>query len=186
MLWSTLSKPMALALAVALPLAAPVDAASLLGDEIDITLTGGIALEDLSVLVGSGVEIQGGDMSTNFGSFLFASESIDIGADTIDMQFDTSLGADANLTFGDLDFGLGIASATLVSTIPEVTQSDVTTTPTSVTIDASDWFAVGGVATLNLTLTEVQMEVIPLPATGALLLLGIGVACVARGRRKVA
>ncbi|MEM9045099.1 MAG: VPLPA-CTERM sorting domain-containing protein [Pseudomonadota bacterium] len=168
-----------LALAASIAVAAPSQAATLIGDQVDIALTGGISLQDLGVLVNDDVEIQGGDASTDFGEFLFASEFIDIGADRIDLQFDLPLGSDGMLTFSDLDFGLGIGVASLTSTNAAVTQANVSTTLTSVTIDASDWFFAGGEATLSLTLTEV-----PLPAAGWFLLLGIGAIGFARSKHQ--
>lgn len=144
-------------------------AASLIGDTVDVTLSGGIVLEDFGIVVGPGVELQGGDVSTNWGAFLFPTESIDIGADTISMAFDTSLGDDAILTFDGLDFGAGIGGVTLISSIPEVTQANVSFTATSITLDLDAWFDVGGAGTLELQLTEV-----PLPAAAWLFIAALG------------
>ena len=159
-------------------MATSANAATLLGDTVDVTLAGGIVLEDFGVLVGPGVELQGGDASTNWGAFLFPSESIDIGADTISMAFDTSLGSDAMLTFSDLDFGAGIAGVTLTSSIPEVTQANVSFTDTSITLDLTAWFAVGGPATLDLQLTAV-----PLPAAAWMFIAALGSLGVVRRKR---
>ncbi|MFK8014497.1 MAG: hypothetical protein AB8G17_03495, partial [Gammaproteobacteria bacterium] len=123
---------------------ASASASTLIGDTIDVELTGGLSVLDTGVLVGPGVELQGGDASTNWGAFLFPSESIDIDATTISMAFDTSLGEFAMLTFSDLDFGAGIGGVTLASTIPEVTMANVSFTADSITLDLTDWFAVGG------------------------------------------
>lgn len=145
------------------------NAASLIGDSVDVVLSGGIVLEDFGVVVGPGVELQGGDASTNWGAFLFPTESVDIGADTISMAFDTSLGDGAILTFSDLDFGAGIGGVTLISSIPEVTQANVSFTATSITLDLDAWFDVGGAGTLDLQLTEV-----PLPAAAWLFVAALG------------
>ncbi|MEO1573541.1 MAG: VPLPA-CTERM sorting domain-containing protein [Pseudomonadota bacterium] len=144
-------------------------AASLIGDTVDVVLSGGIVLEDFGIVVGPGVELQGGDPSTAWGAFLFPTESIDIGADTISMAFDTSLGDDAILTFDDLDFGAGIGGVTLISSIPEVTQANVSFTATSITLDLDAWFDAGGAGTLELQLTEV-----PLPAAAWLFIAALG------------
>lgn len=156
---------------------ASANAASLFGDNIDVTLDGSIVLEDFGVLVGPGVELQGGDISTNWGAFLFPSESIDIGEDTISMAFDTSLGEFAVLTFSDLDFGAGIGGVSLVSTIPAVTAANLSFTDTSITLDLADWFAVGGPGTLELTLSEV-------PVPGAVWLMGGALAGLGFMRRR--
>ncbi len=139
--------------------ASSANASTLLGDSIDVTLAGGIVLEDFGVVVGSGVELEGGDFSTNWGAFLFAGESIDIGADTISMAFDLPLGENGMLTFSDLDFGAGIGGVSLVSTIPTVTDANLFFTADSITLDLTAWFSEGGGGTLELTLSEV-----PLPA----------------------
>lgn len=140
--------------------AASANASTLLGDSVDVTLTGDIELQDLGVVVGAGVELQGGDAGTNWGAFLFPTEFIDIGADTISMAFDTSLGDMAELVFSDLDFGSGIANVTLVSTIPEITAANLFFTSDSITLaNLDDWFNAGTAGTIDLTISAV-----PLPA----------------------
>jgi hypothetical protein len=148
-----------LATSVLLFSGAAANAASLLGDSVDVTLAGGITLEDFGVVVGDGVELQGGDVSTAWGAFLFGSEFIDIGADTISMAFDLPLGEGAMLTFGDLDFGAGIGGVTLTSTIDAVSQANVSFTSDSITLDLSAWFTEGGAGTL-----ELQLQQVPVPA----------------------
>lgn len=146
--------------------------ASLIGDLVDITLTGGIQLQDTGVLVTDGVEIVGGDGSTDFGGFLFVGESIDIGADFILISLDLPLGADGMLTFSDLDFGAGIGDVSLMSTVLSVTQDSVSFTSDSITLDLSGWFDEGGPGVLALELTAV-----PVPAAVWLFgsaLLGLG------------
>ncbi|MFK7886489.1 MAG: VPLPA-CTERM sorting domain-containing protein [Gammaproteobacteria bacterium] len=138
---------------------ASASASSLLGDSIDVTLAGGIVLEDFGVIVGDDVELLGGDASTAWGGFLFVGESIDIGADTISMAFDLPLGDGGMLTFSDLDFGAGIGGVTLTSTIPAVQQANVSFTSDSITLDLSAWFAEGGGGTLDL-----QLQAVPVPA----------------------
>lgn len=150
--------------------------ATLFGDSVNVDLVGGINLSDVGVVVGPGVELQGGDFSTNWGAFLFASESIDIGETTISMAFDTALGEFGMLTFSDLDFGAGIGDVALISTIPEVTDAQLSFTTNSVTLDLTDWFALGTPGTMELRLTEV-------PAPSALALLGFGGLVGARRRR---
>lgn len=139
--------------------------ASLIGDTIDVELTGGLSLLDQAVLVGDNVELQGGDASTNFGAFLFASEFIDIGANTITMAFDTSLGDGGVLSFTDLDFGAGIGNVFFSSSIPEIVLGGFT--ENSITLDLSAWFAVGGPAEVTMFLVEAT----PVPVPGALLLM---------------
>lgn len=58
---------------------------------------------------------------------------------------------------------------TLASTIPEVTMANVSFTADSITLDLTDWFAVGGPGTLDLTISEV-----PLPAAFWLFTAAIG------------
>ena len=162
----------------------PAGAATLIGDSIDVTLTGGIGLQDLGIVVGPGVEIQGGNAATNFGAFLFAGESIDIGASSIAMAFGDALGENGMLTFSDLDFGAGIGAVTLTSDNGAVTQADVSSTPTSITLDATDWFFAGGPANLTLTWTEAGATVVPLPAGGLLLLGGLAALPLLRRARR--
>ncbi len=157
------------ALAAAAMSAPAVSASTLLGDSVDVTLAGGIILEDFGVVVDSGVELQGGDPSTAWGAFLFPTEFIDIGEDTISMAFDTSLGENAVLTFSDLDFGAGIGGVTLLSTIPSVTQANVSFTATSITLDLTEWFFTSEAGTLELQLTQV-----PLPAAAWLFITALG------------
>lgn len=157
---------------------ASANAATLIGDLVDVTLVGGIELEDTGVLVGDGVELGAGDASTAWGAFLFPSESIDIGADTISMAFDTSLGQNGMLTFGDLDFGAGIGAVTLISTIPAVTDANVSFTANSITLDLTDWFLTAEPGTLELQISEV-----PLPAAVWMFLAALGSLSVMRRRR---
>lgn len=149
--------------------------AQLFGDSIDVNLVGGITLTDLGVLVGPGVELAGGDVSTDFGAFLFPGEFIDIGDSTINMAFDTSLGEDGMLIFSDLDFGAGIGDVALTSTIAAVGDAQLSFTTTSITLDLTEWFSVGGPAVFNLELTEV-----PTPASVAV----FGIAGFAASRRR--
>lgn len=149
--------------------AGSAQAATLFSDSIDVTLTGSIALQDLGVVVSPTVELGGGDFGTNFGSFLFVGESIDIGATSVEIQLDLPLGQNGALTFSDLDFGTGIADATLTSTNAAVEQADLTFTASSFTIDLSDYFFAGGASSI-----VVQLTAIPVPAGGALLLTGMG------------
>ena len=59
---------------------------TLIGDTVDVELTGGISLSDSGILVDNSVELQGGDASTNFGAFLFPMEFIDLQATSIVMS----------------------------------------------------------------------------------------------------
>jgi MYXO-CTERM domain-containing protein len=165
-----------LCLASASVLCANAANAQLLGDAIDVNLDGGIVLADLGVVVGAGVELQGGDASTNFGAFLFPMEFIDIGDASIDMAFDLPLGDMGMLTFSDLDFGAGIGDVALTSNNAAVGDAQLSFTTDSITLDLSDWFFEGGPAVFNLQLTEV-------PAPGALALAGAAGLAATRRRR---
>ena len=150
--------------------------ATLIGDLVDVNLDGGIVLEDLVVLGGAGIELEGGNASTNFGAFLFPLECIDLGATTIDMVFELPLGSDGMLTFSDLDFGAGIGAVGITSDNAAVQAAQVSFTSASITLDATDWFTAGGPAPIPLPLPEV-------PAPGAAALAGLaGLAAVRRRR----
>jgi len=130
--------------------------ASLIGDAVNVTLTGSIELEDLNVIVTEGIELSGEDNSTDFGSFFFNEEFIDIQAMSIEINLSDALGEFAMLTFSDLNLGADITDAILTSSIDTVTQMNISFTATSVTLDLSEYFALGGQSNLNLALSTVS------------------------------
>lgn len=153
--------------------------ATLIGDTIDVTLTGGIAISDVGVLVGPGIEFQGGDASTNFGSFLFPMEFMDVQATSVVMGFDTSLGFNAMLTFSSLDLGSNIIDVILTTANTNIVLAGFTAT--SFTLDMSAWFFVGDPADIRVDL----VTAVPEPNMVGLLAIGLIGLGLAIRRRKI-
>ncbi|WP_395340057.1 hypothetical protein PN836_015965 [Ningiella sp. W23] len=151
--------------------------ASLIGDAIDLTLTGDLEIQDLGVIVSDDVEFLGGDIATQFGGFFFIGESIDIGASSIIMDLDLPLGENGFLVFSSLDLGADITSATLTSNNDAVTQENLSFTANSVSLDLADWFFASGEALLQIDLgvDDIVVEANSPSVLSLLLLLGCGI-----------
>jgi hypothetical protein len=177
-----------------LPFAMPAAAATLTGT----TVTAAYYFPNISTLdgtktftIGAGPEVSCTPSSPKSGDcgVLLGSYSLDFGTDTI--AFNQQLSA-ANFynsaafngwVFSGLSFGSGITSAILTSTgITGLTQSMLSFTSNSITLNLQG-LAVSANNSWSIKLGTSSVSAVPVPATGILMLAGLGGLAAMRRRR---
>jgi len=154
---------------------------TLIGDLVDLEITGDFAVSAVDILVSNDIEI-GAGFDVNPDDFFFGEEFIDIQESVFVMEFEESLGENAFLTFSNLDFGTGIVDILFSTSNTDLVLSSFT--PSSFTIDATA-FAInspGDPASIRVELFSFVL--LPVPGTLALLGLGCMAAGIARRREK--